>query len=160
MWLRVWQALAIVSTALCLVPVGAHLVEMPHKLALEPAEYMVVQRIYAGWALFGIVIVIALVATLVHTVLVRADTAVRWVSLMAFLCLAATQALFWTFTYPVNVATQSWTRLPQPFEEARLQWETSHAAGAVLTLLALVLIVLAVVFECSRTVEQDRRDVP
>lgn len=145
MWLGFWQVSSIVATALCLVPAGAHLAEMPHKLALEPAEYMVVQQIYAGWALFGIVIAVALVATLVHTRLVRADATARWLSLLAFLSLVATQVLFWTFVYPVNAATANWTRLPQPFAEGRLQWESAHAANAVLTFAALVLIVSSVV---------------
>lgn len=39
----------IVAISLCLVPMGAHLVEMSIGLTLSPAEYMIVQRIYAGW---------------------------------------------------------------------------------------------------------------
>ena len=100
------QLVAIVATALYFVPTGAHLFELPHKMALSPAEYMTVQQIYAGWELFGIVIAIALVATLANALLVRSDRrAFAW-SLAAFLALAATQGVFWAFTYPVNVATR------------------------------------------------------
>ena len=132
------QLLAIVAAALYLVPAGAHLFELPHKMALSTAEYMTVQQIYAGWELFGIVIAIALLATLTNTLLVRADRrAFRW-SLVAFLALAATQGVFWAFTYPINVATRFWTISPELF---RRQWEYSHAASAVLTFVALVAIV-------------------
>lgn len=138
------QLLAIIAAALYLVPTGAHLFELPHKIALSPAEYMVVQQIYAGWQLFGIVIAIAMLATLANTIRVRADRRAFGWSLGAFLALAATQAVFWAYTYPINVATRFWTVPPEPFEAARRQWEYSHAAGAVLTFVALV----AVVFSC------------
>jgi len=109
------QLLAIVATALYFVPTGAHLFELPHKMALSPAEYITVQQIYTGWELFGIVIAVALLAILANTLLVRADRrAFAW-SLTAFLALAATQGAL----------------------------EFSHAASALLTFVALVTIVFA-----------------
>src|SRR5262245_60846070 len=143
MKLRLLQLIAIVSTALYLVPTGAHLFELASKMALPQPEYMAVQKIYAGWSLFGIVVGIALLATLLHTVLVRADLKALVLSLGAFLGLVATQALFWMFTYPMNVASRNWTVVPDPFEAARRQWEYSHAASAVLTFAALVALILS-----------------
>jgi predicted membrane channel-forming protein YqfA (hemolysin III family) len=143
MRIKVVQFIAITTTALYLVPAGAHLFELPNKLVLTPTEYLTVQKIYAGWSLFGIVIGMALLSTLAHTLLVRADRKSFALSLGAFVALAATQGLFWAFTYPVNAATGFWTVPPEPFEVARWQWEYSHAAGAVLTFAALVAIVLA-----------------
>jgi hypothetical protein len=140
---RLVQLLAIVAAALYLVPTAAHLFELPRKIALSPAEYMTVQQIYAGWELFGIVIVVALLATLANTLLVRADPRAFVWSLVAFLALAATQAVFWAFTYPVNVATRFWTISPEDFEAARRQWEYSHAASAVLTFIAFIVIVFS-----------------
>src|SRR5262249_23537988 len=58
-------------------------------------------------------------------------------SLAAFLCLAATQGIFWMFTYPMNVASNNWTVTPADFEVARRQWEYSHAVNAVLRKIAL-----------------------
>lgn len=143
MGIKLVQFLAIVATALYLVPTGAHLFELPHKMALSPTEYMTVQQIYAGWQLFGIVAGIALPATLANSILVRAErNAFAW-SLGAFLALAATQGIFWAFTYPINVATRSWTVSPERFEAARRQWEYSHAASAVLTFVALVALVFS-----------------
>ncbi len=134
--------LAILAVAVCLIPAGAHLFEMRNKLALSPDSYMTVQSIYAGWALFGIAIFAALAFTLWHTVLVWRLPRGRWLSLASFLLLAATQVIFWAFTYPMNVLTESWTVMPLDLDAARRQWEYSHAASAVLTALALLAIVV------------------
>ena len=139
------QALAVVLVALALVPAGAHLFELPGKMTLATDQYMAAQRIYTGWALFGIVILGALSAVAGHTYLVRTERKASRLSLAALLCLAATQAIFWTWTYPMNVATANWTVTPEHFEAARAQWEYSHAVNAVLTFAALVLIVAAVI---------------
>jgi hypothetical protein len=121
---KVVQFIAIIATALYLVPTGAHLFELLNKIALTPTEYLTVQKIYAGWSLFGVVVGVALLATLTHTMLVRADrTSFAW-SLGAFVALAATQGLFWAFTYPVNAATRFWTVPPDSFEVARSQGNT------------------------------------
>jgi hypothetical protein len=75
--------------------------------------------------------------------MVRAERMAFLLSLTALLCLSATQVIFWTFTYPVNVATNNWTITPQDFEAVRQQWEYSHAVNAVLTFVALVTITLS-----------------
>lgn len=137
------RLLAILSVALCLVPAGAHFFEMLNKLALSPAEYMIVQRIYAGWALFGFAVLAALSLTLAHAIMTWRNSTARWLSLLAFVSIAATQAIFWTYTYPMNALTQQWTVMPADLEAARLQWEHSHAVNAGLTLLALVWITAA-----------------
>jgi hypothetical protein len=143
MKLRLLQLLAIASVALYLVPTGAHLFELASKLTLSPADYMTVQKIYAGWSLFAIVIAVALASTLAHTVLARGDRAAFVWSLVAFLGLAATQVIFWALTYPMNMASRNWTVTPEPFEAARRQWEYSHAASAVLTFASLVALVMS-----------------
>jgi MFS family permease len=148
------RLLAIVFVAICLVPAGAHLFEMFNKMALPPAEYMVVQQIYAGWALFGIAIAAALALTLAHTLMVWRHPAARWPSLLAFLAIVATQVIFWTYTYPMNALTQNWTVMPQDLESARRQWEYSHTLNAGITLVALILIVVAVLTGCR----QDLRE--
>jgi hypothetical protein len=57
------RAAALLLVALCLVPTGAHLSELPNKIGLPADQYMLVQQIYRGWALFGSLIVAALAAT-------------------------------------------------------------------------------------------------
>jgi hypothetical protein len=69
--------LAIVLTALALVPAGAHLFEVPNKIGLAQEEYFVVQDIYRGWALFGIVLSGALAANLWLAMALRRQ---RWPS--------------------------------------------------------------------------------
>jgi hypothetical protein len=71
MALRLTQFLAIILTALALVPSGAHLAALPNKIAMAQAAYFVAQQIYAGWALFGVVLFGALAANLVHTIVLR-----------------------------------------------------------------------------------------
>ena len=145
MLLKSVRLLAIVSVAICLVPAGAHLFELANKMFMSPPEYMTVQKIYAGWSFFGIAIIAALSLTLMHTVMVRSDRAAFLFSLAGLLCLAAAQAVFWMFTYPMNVASNNWTVTPADFEAARQQWEYSHAVNAVLTFAALVAVTTSVV---------------
>lgn len=144
------RVLTIVSIALYLVPTGAHLFELAGKMTMSPPDYMVVQTIYSGWALFGIVILAAMLLTLLHAVLRRGERTVLLLSLASFLCLVATQVIFWVFTYPMNVASSNWTVTPDHFDTARPQWEYSHAASAVLTFLALVAIASAVAIDAGR----------
>jgi hypothetical protein len=141
--------LAVVSVAMCLVPAGAHFFELANKMSMSPPEYMTVQKIYAGWSFFGIAVIAALLLTLMHAFIVRSDRTAFLLSLAAFLCLAATQGIFWTFTYPMNVASNNWTLTPEDFEAARQQWEYSHATNAVLTFAALVAVATSAV-TCKR----------
>ena len=137
------RLLAVISVALCLLPASAHFFELANKMSLSTAEYMTTQKIYAGWSFFGVAIIAAILLTLTHTLMVRAERTAFLLSLTALLCLGATQVIFWTFTYPMNVATNNWTITPQDFETARRQWEYSHAVNAVLTFVALVTITLS-----------------
>jgi hypothetical protein len=141
-WLEAVQLGSLLFTALMLVPAGAHLFELPNKMALSPADYMTVQTIYRGWALFGAVIVMTLLFLLAHTLMVRGTP--RALSLTALLLVVATQIVFWAWTYPMNAASANWTATPAGFEAARRQWEYSHAAGAALLLAAFVALVLSV----------------
>jgi hypothetical protein len=122
---------------LTLGPSLAHLLELPNKLALDREAYLTVQQIYRGWALLGFVVFAALVATGGFAWSSRAAPWRRsaW---GAFLCVVATQAVFWTFTAPANQATSNWTvLLPDGWEALRTRWEVSHAVGAGLNLASL-----------------------
>jgi hypothetical protein len=137
MGLRVAQFLAIVLIALALVPAGAHLFELPNKIGLAQDDYFVVQNIYRGWALFGIVLFGGLAADLIVAVMVRRQRAPFRLALLAFLLVVATLVIFFTWTYPANQATSNWTVVPADWQELRTQWEYAHATNAVLTFLAL-----------------------
>ncbi|HEX7204375.1 MAG TPA: hypothetical protein VF237_04425 [Xanthobacteraceae bacterium] len=62
--MKTLKFLAIVLTALALVPGGAHFFSLPNKITLTESNYFIVQNIYRGWALFGIVLFGALFANM------------------------------------------------------------------------------------------------
>lgn len=140
---RAAQFLAIVLTALALVPAGAHLFELPNKIGLAQESYFIVQNIYRGWALFGIVLFGALAANLWLTILLRRRGAAFWLALAGFLLVALTLLIFFTWTFPANQATANWTLAPDNWQALRTQWEYAHATNAILTFLALCSVTLA-----------------
>lgn len=138
------QFLSLLFTALALAPALAHLMELPNKIGLSREAYLAVQQIYRGWALLGIVVIGAMVFTFALAVLSRGRGRTFALALIGFLCIVGTQVIFWTFTFPVNQATANWTTLPENWMALRTQWEYSHAASAVLNLIAFVSIALSV----------------
>jgi hypothetical protein len=144
MTLKVLRFLSLLFVALSLGPGMAHVLELPHKIHLPAAEYLTVQQIYAGWALLGIVVVAALLSTLGLLIVERKHAERIGPTLLALLCIVGAQIVFWVWTYPVNVETQNWTTLPNNWMTLRAQWEYSHAAGALLNLLALVALLIQV----------------
>jgi hypothetical protein len=150
MALRITQFLAIILTALALVPSGAHLTALPNKIAMAQADYLVAQQIYAGWALFGIVLFGALRASLAHVIVLRKLGQSSGYALASFLFMAAGLVIFFVSTLPTNRATNNWTVVNKNWNELRSQWEYSHAANAIVTFAALVCVVVAVVRQPSR----------
>lgn len=142
--IRTVQFIAMLFTAVSMAAGWAHLLELPAKMALSHDDYLTVQQIYRGWALLGVFVVGALVATAVLTLLQRRAGAAFHLSLAATLCIALGLAAFFLFTFPANQATQNWTMLPPQWEAIRRQWEYSHAAGAVLYFVALAALTLSI----------------
>ncbi len=143
--MRVLQVLAVILTALALVPAGAHLFALPNKIGMAQDAYFTAQSIYNGWALFGIVLFGALVAEIVLTIMARGQTAAFGLALTACLCTAATMVIFFIWTYPANQATANWTIVPANWQELRAQWEYSHAVSAALSFAALCAVTLSAV---------------
>src|SRR5690242_6941163 len=92
--------LAILATLLSLAPGLAHVFELPRKLTLSRDAYFTVQQIYAGWDLFGIVLVLQLLALVLLAWRSAREYYVFRPVLAALLLLLAAQALFWLFTFP------------------------------------------------------------
>jgi hypothetical protein len=84
------------------------------------------------------------VSLLATAILARTERRVMVLTLLALVSVLTAQGLFWTFTYPANVATENWTVVPDNWEKLRRQWEYSHAAGAAFQLLGFCLLVSAV----------------
>lgn len=130
--LKATQFLAMVLTALTLVPLGAHLFALPNKIHLAQTDYFIAQTVYRGWALFGIVMIGAVLANLTLAALLRWQSTAFVLVMVNLLCLVISLAVFFAFTYPTNLATNNWTTVPADWQNLRWQWEASHAANAVI----------------------------
>lgn len=130
------------ATALALGPALAHLLELPNKIGLAKDAYFTVQQIYAGWNMLGALVMVQLMAIIAVILLAYDDRRLRTLAIVALLCLAGAQALFWVFTDPANVATENWTRKPDDWETLRWRWEYSHAGGALLQIACMACLVL------------------
>jgi len=149
MALQLVQFLAIMLTALALVPGGAHLAALANKMTMAQAAYFVAQQIYAGWAFFGIALFGALGANLALTIMLRRLGRSFGCALAAVSFIAANLAIFFIWTFPTNQATSNWTVVPKNWNELRIQWEYSHAVNAVVMFIALVCVVVAVLQQPS-----------
>jgi hypothetical protein len=143
--------LSLLFTALAMAGGFAHLFELPNKIELSAQDYLTVQQIYRGWALLGIVVFGSLLSILVFTWKVRKHSKVFRYALTALLSIAGTQIVFWVFTYPVNQQTADWTVLPENWLQLRDRWEYSHAASAILDLIAFLALISASLSKHLRT---------
>jgi hypothetical protein len=128
--------LAIVFTALALLPGGAHVMSLPAKIAMPAQPYFVAQQVYRGWAWAGVVIFLAIFANFAAAFLSEGSR--RRLFIAAGVTIAATLAIFFIWTFPANQATGNWTSVPEDWERLRTQWEYSHAVNAALTFVALL----------------------
>ncbi len=133
-----WVLLAVAIGAI-LAP-GAHLLELPNKLALDGHLWLAVQQtLYRGWGPFiGAPTEVAGLA-LSLSLAVWPRTRRRWPWLLAGAAYAVMIGVFFVFNAPVNAAVAGWTSatLPADWEEYRLQWEAGHALSALLSFVAL-----------------------
>ncbi|HET9715073.1 MAG TPA: DUF1772 domain-containing protein [Pseudolabrys sp.] len=144
--MKTLQFLALVLTALALVPGGAHLLALPNKIHMPEGSYFIAQSVYRGWAFLGIVLIGAILANATLTFVMRGHRGFVF-ALVALLGLVATLAIFFAFTYPANQATNNWTEIPQNWEELRRQWEISHAVNACITFLGFCSLVISVLLD-------------
>lgn len=131
MGLKIARFFSLLFVALVLAPAMAHLLELPNKIGLSREDYLVVQQIYNGWQLLGIVIYAALLSTLALTIMVRRQPRVFGLTLAAFVCVLA-------------------AHVPENWMALRARWEYSHAAGAVLNLIGFIMPVLSILISRSK----------
>jgi hypothetical protein len=129
--------LAVILTALALIAPGAHLFEMLNKMRLSEEHYFIVQGIYNGWWIAGLLLPAAFVANLALAYAARGDRTSLLLALGAAALIAVNLTIFIIWTQPANAATQNWTVRPENWQLLRAQWEYSHAANAGVILLAL-----------------------
>ena len=101
--------LALVFTALALVPYCAHVFSLPNKIGMTQEQYFIAQSVYRNWALVGLILFPAMLINLVFAYLLRAERPALWLALLGCVCMAITLPVFFIWTYPANVATQNWT---------------------------------------------------
>jgi hypothetical protein len=142
---KVLQVVTLLLMALCLVPTGAHLFELPGKMAMGKDAYFTVQPIYNGWALFGIAEAAAIIAAAWLAWCMRAQPMARGFAAAGAGLIVASLVAFFGLTFPGNVATSNWTVAPDNWEALRFNWEIGHASEAVLTFLALLAVAVSVV---------------
>jgi hypothetical protein len=143
----------------------AHALELPGKMRLSKDAYIATQPIYyPGFTVGGIAEPVGILALLVLTVLTPFGTAAFWLTAAALLALAASHAVYWLVTHPINNFWLEDTNLggagsrffaADPLKRSagadrpdwaalRDRWEYSHVARAALSFIALALLVVAV----------------
>ena len=152
---RIVRFLSFLLVGLTLGAGLAHLFALPNKIGLPGDAYLMVQQIYSGWVLLDLIAVGALGTLGALALMVRRRPRTLALTLVAFLTMAAAQAVFWALSYPADQATQGWTVLPANWPVLRDQWEYSHAAGAGLELMAFVALVASVLLRDHPPPPQD-----
>jgi hypothetical protein len=131
--------IVVLLTGLALVAPGAHMYEIVNKMALSEADYFAVQKIYNGWWMAGFLLPLSLLANAV-----LGYSGKNVLALGAAALIMANLVIFYFFTYPVNVATENWTVMPDNWHALRRRWELSHAVNAGVTFAAFCLSIAAV----------------
>ena len=139
---RTISFLALVFTALALIPYGAHLFSLPNKIGITQEQYFIAQRAYDNWVLVSLALFPAMLFNIVLAFMLRGASGFFF-AVAACLCMAATIPIFMMWTYPGNVATQNWTIAPANWAELRTRWEYSHAVNAILVFACFCLVALA-----------------
>jgi len=140
---RIIAGIAIILTAVALVPSGAHLFSLPNKISLTEEDYFLAQSLYRGWSFFGIALIGAFLADVILAFLLRGQGASFYLACAGAICLGLVLSVFLTRIYPVNHMTHNWTVIPDDWTALRLQWETAHAINAVITFVALCCVTAA-----------------
>ena len=130
---------AVVMTGLALIAPGAHLYELSNKIVLARDQYFVVQSIYSGWWIAGLLLPLSFLINVALAWVSRESRIASVLALGAALCTVINMMIFYFFTYPANVATNNWTVIPEDWETLRRQWELSHAANAGIAFIAFCL---------------------
>ncbi|MBX9845758.1 MAG: DUF1772 domain-containing protein [Xanthobacteraceae bacterium] len=114
--------LAVLLSALALIPYGAHLLSLPNKIGMTREQYFVAQSVYDGWALLGVILIPAMLVNIALALMLRGKAGFA-LAVAGCIVMAATLAVFFASTYPANVATQNWKVAPSNWAELRHQWE-------------------------------------
>jgi hypothetical protein len=161
MLVKIWRLVTIMLTALSMGTALCHLLEMPAKITYEGALWLtLLQTLYppAFGTIGAFFEVGAVVTAVVLAFLVRHRPAFVW-TLLGALCLVVAHAAFWIWVAPVNATMSPLTpeTLPADWMRLRNQWEYTHAARAVLQIVALGALVFSILVEIPTDASRDKQ---
>jgi len=161
MLLKIWRFTSIYLTAITLSLTFCHLLEMPRKMQYGEELYMNVQHsLYLYFAWVGAFSeVSAVLFLIVLSFFVRKRRLTFFLTLLATVCVAAGLAVWFAFVSPANTQMAQWNSIPLPasWTEVRRQWESGHAASAVLDLIGFGSLVASIIFEKLNPAAQENR---
>jgi hypothetical protein len=97
------QILALIIVSVAMIPAVAHALELPGKMRLAKADYLVVQRIYyPGFTFAGLGEPAGLLLILLLLLFSPGGAAAFWLTLVALFGLGSMQIIYWTFVHPIN----------------------------------------------------------
>jgi hypothetical protein len=97
--LQILQVVTLMLVAVTMALVVAHALEYPGKMRLSKQEYLAVQAIYyPGFTLGGIAEGVSVIALGALAFLTRGSGASFWLTLAAFLAVAALHLVYWMLT--------------------------------------------------------------
>ena len=137
------RLMAIIVTGLTLIAPAAHLFELPGKIHMSGDDYFVVQRVYLGWWVVGLLLPLAFIANSALAVVVRHDLSAFGLAVAAAALIVVNLVIFTVWTQPVNTVTENWAVRPENWQALRRQWEYSHAVNAGVTFLAFCAAAIA-----------------
>lgn len=136
------HSLSVFAYAIALAPAIAHAAVMHRKLPMSSDDYFLVQRLYAGWMLFGLAEIAAVVATLLLTI-EQSGTSRFVPALVALLAALGALAVFFATVLPANKATMDWNTVTDNWERLRRRWEYGHLLRCLMLLAGLVFLLFA-----------------
>lgn len=142
-WAEFGWFVTLLAAALAMGGALAHALTLPNKIMMDQVDYFAAQQAYRGWNQLGFLLSVEMTGMIALLVSYRRSGPIRWRIVAALACLVLAIATFWTFTFPANLATGSWQRVPADWEALRDLWEFSHLAGAAFQVLALCFMLLA-----------------
>jgi hypothetical protein len=151
MLLKTWRFVTIMLTALSMGMAFCHLLELPAKMAYTGALWLtLLQTLYGAFGTIGAFIEVGAVITaaVVAFLVRRRRPAFGW-TLLGTLCLVAAHVAWWVWVAPVNATMAPLTpeTLPADWMALRDQWEYTHAARAVLQIVALGALLFSILAE-------------
>lgn len=149
--MKTWRLITIMFTALSMGMALCHLLEMPAKMTYDGALWLrLLQTLYGAFGTIGAFIEVgAVITAVVLAILVRRRRPAFGWTLLGALCLVAAHLAWWVWVAPVNATMAPLTpeTLPADWMRLRDQWEYTHAARAVLQIIALGALVLSILVE-------------